>query len=101
MTSRTRSGKQQAEEDELGPLVQRQRRRVVAQRQQVVLTHRSRRQAGRADAVVAYMVSQGIDPARLSSRAVGENDLLTLNDDAAALALNKRTEFVLTGLLNA
>ena len=55
----------------------------------------------RADAVVAYMVSQGIDPARLSSRAVGENDLLTLNDDAAALALNKRTEFVLTGLLNA
>jgi outer membrane protein OmpA-like peptidoglycan-associated protein len=55
----------------------------------------------RADAVVAYMVSQGVDPARLSSRAVGENDLLTLNDDAAALALNKRTEFVLTGLLNA
>jgi OOP family OmpA-OmpF porin len=53
----------------------------------------------RADAVVAYMVSQGVDPARLSSRAVGENDLLTLNDDAAALALNKRTEFVLTGLL--
>ena len=53
----------------------------------------------RADAVVAYMVSQGIDPARLSSRAVGENDLLTLGDDAAALALNKRTEFVLFGLL--
>ncbi len=53
----------------------------------------------RADAVVAYMVSQGVDPARLASRAVGENDLLTLNDDAAALALNKRTEFVLTGLL--
>ena len=53
----------------------------------------------RADAVVQYMVSQGVDPARLSSRAVGENDLLTLNDDAAALALNKRTEFVLTGLL--
>ena len=46
-----------------------------------------------------YMVSQGIDPARLASRAVGENDLLTLNDDAAALALNKRTEFVLFGLL--
>jgi OOP family OmpA-OmpF porin len=53
----------------------------------------------RADAVVAYMVSQGVDPARLSSRAVGENDLLTLGDDAAALALNKRTEFVLFGLL--
>ena len=53
----------------------------------------------RATAVVNYMVSQGIDPARLASRAVGENDLLTLNDDAAALALNKRTEFVLYGLL--
>ena len=53
----------------------------------------------RAQAVVNYMVSQGIDPARLQSRAVGENDLLTLNDDAAALALNKRTEFVLFGLL--
>jgi OOP family OmpA-OmpF porin len=55
--------------------------------------------AQRASAVVQYMVSQGIDPARLSSRAVGENDLLTLHDDAAALALNKRTEFVLFGLL--
>jgi OOP family OmpA-OmpF porin len=53
----------------------------------------------RAQAVVQYMVSQGIDPSRLQSRAVGENDLLTLNDDAAALALNKRTEFVLFGLL--
>jgi OOP family OmpA-OmpF porin len=53
----------------------------------------------RAAAVVQYMVSQGVDPSRLSSRAVGENDLLTLNDDAAALALNKRTEFVLVGLL--
>jgi OOP family OmpA-OmpF porin len=53
----------------------------------------------RADATVQYLVSQGIDPARLRSRAVGESDLLTLNDDAAALALNKRTEIVLTGLL--
>ena len=55
--------------------------------------------AAGGQAVVNYMVSQGIDPARLSSRAVGENDLLTLDDDAAALALNKRTEFVLFGLL--
>jgi OmpA-OmpF porin, OOP family len=53
----------------------------------------------RADAVVNYMVSQGIDPARLSSRAVGENDLLSLNDDQTAFQLNKRTEFVLFGLL--
>jgi outer membrane protein OmpA-like peptidoglycan-associated protein len=53
----------------------------------------------RADAVVQYMVSQGIDPARLGARAVGESDLLSLNNDAASLALNKRTEFVLYGLL--
>jgi outer membrane protein OmpA-like peptidoglycan-associated protein len=53
----------------------------------------------RADAVVDYLVQQGIDPSRLSARAVGESDLLSLNNDAAALALNKRTEFVLFGLL--
>ena len=41
----------------------------------------------------------GIAPSRLSSRAVGEADLLTLNNDAAALALNRRTEFVFYGLL--
>lgn len=53
----------------------------------------------RAAAVVNYMASKGIAPSRLSSRAVGETDLLTLNNDAAALALNRRTEFVLYGLL--
>ncbi len=53
----------------------------------------------RADAVLLYMVSKGIDAGRLSSKAVGENELLTLNNDAASLALNKRTEFVLFGLL--
>ncbi len=55
--------------------------------------------AERATAVVNYMVAQGISPSRLSSRAVGDQDLLTLNDDAASLALNRRTEFVLYGLL--
>jgi hypothetical protein len=30
---------------------------------------------------------------------VGEADLLTLNNDDAALALNRRTEFVFYGLL--
>ncbi|MET0579198.1 MAG: OmpA family protein [Ilumatobacteraceae bacterium] len=53
----------------------------------------------RADAVVNYLVSQGIAPSRLSSRAVGESDLLTLDNEPAALALNRRTEFVLYGLL--
>ena len=53
----------------------------------------------RADAVVIYMASQGVDPSRMSSRAVGEADLLSINNDAASLALNRRTEFVLYGLL--
>jgi outer membrane protein OmpA-like peptidoglycan-associated protein len=55
--------------------------------------------AERADAVVDHLVARGIAPSRLASRAVGESDLLTLGDDDAALALNRRTEFVLTGLL--
>ena len=42
--------------------------------------------ADRAAAVVNYIVSKGIDPQRLSSRAVGDSDLITLNDDAASLA---------------
>ncbi|MFV0306979.1 MAG: OmpA family protein [Desertimonas sp.] len=55
--------------------------------------------ARRAAAVVDYIASQGIDRARLSSRAVGEADLLTLADDDTALELNRRTEFVIYGLL--
>jgi outer membrane protein OmpA-like peptidoglycan-associated protein len=54
----------------------------------------------RADAVYNYFVSQGIRPDRLSARAVGEADLLSINDDAASLALNRRTEFIFYGLLN-
>ncbi|HEU4840845.1 MAG TPA: OmpA family protein [Ilumatobacteraceae bacterium] len=53
----------------------------------------------RADAVTNYLAAQGVDPSRLASRAVGEADLLSLNNDDAALALNRRTEFVLYGLL--
>jgi OOP family OmpA-OmpF porin len=55
--------------------------------------------SARADAVTGYLASRGIAPSRLSSRAVGEADLLSLNNDAAALALNRRTEFVFFGLL--
>ena len=55
--------------------------------------------AERATAVVDYVVSKGVAPSRLSSRAVGDTDLLTLNDDAASLALNRRTEIVFYGLL--
>jgi outer membrane protein OmpA-like peptidoglycan-associated protein len=53
----------------------------------------------RARAVVRHLVDYGIDAARLSSRAVGENDLLSLNDDETALELNRRTEFVIYGTL--
>ena len=53
----------------------------------------------RARATVSYLVGKGIDPDRLSSRAVGETDLLILNDDETAFALNRRTEFVFYGLV--
>jgi outer membrane protein OmpA-like peptidoglycan-associated protein len=54
--------------------------------------------AARAGSVLDYLAAHGVDPSRLSSRAVGEADLLTLNNDDAALALNRRTEFVFYGL---
>jgi len=53
----------------------------------------------RAELVADYMESRGIDPTRLESRGAGATDLLTLNNDAAALALNSRVEFILSGLL--
>ena len=53
----------------------------------------------RARAVVSHLVDYGIDAARLSSRAVGEADLLSLNNDETALELNRRTEFVIYGTL--
>ena len=53
----------------------------------------------RARAVVNYLLYLGISPTRLSSRAAGESDLLTIADDDAALALNRRTEFIFYGLL--
>jgi outer membrane protein OmpA-like peptidoglycan-associated protein len=53
----------------------------------------------RARAVVSHLVTYGISAERLSSRAVGELDLLSLNDDETALQLNRRTEFVIYGTL--
>jgi outer membrane protein OmpA-like peptidoglycan-associated protein len=55
--------------------------------------------AARAQSVVDYLVSTGVEASRLSSRAVGEADLLALGSDDTALALNRRTEFTLYGLL--
>jgi len=53
----------------------------------------------RARAVVNYLRFMGISPTRLSSRAAGASDLLTLDNDAASLALNRRTEFIFYGLI--
>ncbi len=53
----------------------------------------------RARAAADYLAFQGVDPARMSARGAGESDLLTLNSDDTALALNRRTEFVFSGLL--
>lgn len=53
----------------------------------------------RARTVVNYLRYRGISPTRLSSRAAGESDLLTIEEDEVALALNRRTEFIFYGLL--
>jgi outer membrane protein OmpA-like peptidoglycan-associated protein len=53
----------------------------------------------RAQAVVDYVVSQGINAERLSSKAVGADEPLTQVTSEAAYALNRRTEFVFYGLL--
>jgi len=53
----------------------------------------------RAVSVVRYLVSKGVAPSRLSSRAVGEQDLLSADESEASLALNRRTEFIFYGLL--
>jgi len=53
----------------------------------------------RARAVVDFLVTLGVDATRLSDRAAGASDLLTLDNDPAGLALNRRTEFIFYGLL--
>lgn len=53
----------------------------------------------RAQAVVNYLIFSGVSAARISSRGVGTTDLLTNAGDEVSLALNRRTEFIFTGLL--
>lgn len=53
----------------------------------------------RAEAVVAYLVSRGIDGSRLTTQAAGESNPLSNEPTEAAHALNRRTEFVWYGLL--
>jgi len=52
----------------------------------------------RADAIIDYLISQGISPDRLSGQGIGDLDPLTTQNTTAAWALNRRTEFVFYGL---
>jgi outer membrane protein OmpA-like peptidoglycan-associated protein len=54
----------------------------------------------RAEAVVDYLVTQGIDPSRLSTQPAGESNPLSTELSPAADALNRRTDYVIFGLLD-
>ncbi len=47
----------------------------------------------RADAVVTYLVSKGVDKKRLSAKGYGQSKPVDSNNTAAGRALNRRTEF--------
>jgi len=52
----------------------------------------------RADGVRTFLVSQGIAKSRLKSEGFGETKPKVKNDSEANRALNRRTEFVITGM---
>ncbi|HYK46545.1 MAG TPA: OmpA family protein [Parafilimonas sp.] len=52
----------------------------------------------RAKAVVDFLVSKGVDAKRLSWKGFGETQPLTSNSTEEGKAINRRTEFVITGL---
>ena len=54
----------------------------------------------RADAVVNYLVAQGVDPLRLTTQPAGESNPLSTEVSATADALNRRTDYVVFGLLD-
>ena len=54
----------------------------------------------RAEAVVDYLVAQGIDPQRLTTQPAGESNPLSTEVSAAADALNRRTDYVIFGILD-
>jgi outer membrane protein OmpA-like peptidoglycan-associated protein len=55
----------------------------------------------RADAVVGYLVSEGIDPARLTTQPAGESNPLRTDSTPEADAINRRVDLVFYGLLGA
>ena len=52
----------------------------------------------RAQAVVAFLISKGIDPKRLAVKGFGASKPLADNTTEEGKAKNRRTEFVITGL---
>jgi len=53
----------------------------------------------RAEAVVNYLMIHGIDPSRLTTQPAGESNPVSTEVSAAADALNRRTDYVIFGLL--
>ncbi|MBV9962905.1 MAG: PD40 domain-containing protein [Parafilimonas sp.] len=52
----------------------------------------------RAKAVVDYLISRGINDNRLTSKGFGETNAISDNSTEEGRALNRRTEFIVTGL---
>jgi chemotaxis protein MotB len=51
----------------------------------------------RAEAVMAYLISQGVKPDLISARGHGEADPIAANDTAQGRAQNRRVEVTLAG----
>ena len=51
----------------------------------------------RADAVMQYLISQGVDPSLISAHGYGEADPVAPNDTASGRAQNRRVELTLSG----
>ena len=52
----------------------------------------------RAAAVKEFLVSQGVDPARLDSRGLGSQNPIASNDTQMGRQANRRIEFIVTGV---
>jgi outer membrane protein OmpA-like peptidoglycan-associated protein len=55
----------------------------------------------RAEAVVAYLVGQGVDAARLTAVGIGESQPTSTGENEADFMLNRRAEFVVFGFASA